>query len=271
MLRHLREHRRAIAQHAKQAHAARAHIGNQRIHQRQTGRRQHTGADGERSERFFIAHTARADRVDHNNGKHQRSERIHGVVAFQKAFHQRLRDKFALCGLKITHRPKHRSAHQHRNTQQQKRRQHLADAVDQLARRHRQPIRHRKKNDAENSQRPSALRFGRFAQKRHHADFKRHRGRARNGKQRAYRQIKQHRKQQPVKRRHARSKLLHIARTRITDGSHTQKRQAGTCEHKAQHGRHNMFTRLLPHSGRKNQIACAEKQRKQHQAGRPKQ
>ena len=171
-----------------------------------------------------------------------------------------------MCPSQSTHRIQRGITHQRGNSQQQCGGQNFTDTVNQLARRHRQPVGYAEKHYAEHRQTDT---FIGFADKRHYTDFKRYRRGTRRSKQRADGQIQCGGKRNAVPRTDTRSQGLNVARTGITDGNHTEQRQTGTGQQKAEHGRQPVFTGLLPQICRKNQIARAKKQSKQHQADSP--
>ena len=159
-------------------------------------------------------------------------------------------------------------ADQNRDTKQQQRRQHLTDTADQLPRRQSQPATERKEKQRKECQR-HRLRNPR-RHERHHADFKRHRGRTRHGEKRADGQIEQQCEHQPVSGRNTRGQRLRITHPGIADRNNTEQRQADPGQEKTEHGGKDVFPRLLPQHRRKNQISGTKKQREQHQPCRPK-
>jgi hypothetical protein len=97
------------------------------------------------------------------------------------------------------------------------------------------------------------------AQKRLDGNVKRHRAIARGNKKRPNRQIQHHRKNNAVGFARAAGKVLDVARIGIGNRQHAQERQACACYQKANHGGENFRACFLPHGGRVNQVARAEK------------
>ena len=64
---------------------------------------------------------------------------------------------------------------------------------------------------------------------------------------------------------HAVGDLMQVVAAGVADGHDAQKRQAYTRDTKAEQSPAEVFTRDLAHCGRKNKVACSEKEGKEHQ------
>ena len=249
MLCGFRQNRRTVFLQADTGHTCRTHIADKQVNHCQTRSRQHTGNRRGLQQIRAVVHAHGANGIDDDNGKHQRSQRVHGAVAFQNTFNQRMSGKIALCSLWHTHRVNSGIADQYCNCQQQNGCKDFTDTVNQFTRRNRQPISHAEKHQAEYGQCDV---FPRFINERRDGGFKRYRCRTRHGKQGADCQIKRSGKSHAVPGRNTGSQRFHIARAGITDGNHAQQWQPRTGQQKAEHCRKPVFAGLLPQISRVN-------------------
>ena len=93
------QHRRTVFLQTDTGDAARAHIGDENVHQ---GEAQHRKAAGERHHAQHLAasvQTQRTHRVNDDDGKHRRDETVHRLIAFNQPSRDRMLQIAALRSL----------------------------------------------------------------------------------------------------------------------------------------------------------------------------
>ena len=247
--------------HHGAAHAAQ--IDQRDIHQPQAGGGNQAGIDGVAGVQAGVRHASGLDGRHNDDAEDQRCQRIHGLVALQKALGQCL----ACRGIFRCGRGHDLAGGGYKRCNAQDGQHHnqcggddLADVVHQLAGEQRQHHHQRKVGNREDQQR-----LRRVAGKRRHAHFKRHRRGARGGKEGANRQV---------------NGQAHQGASHFADGAgqcvqatadagqchHAQQRQAHAGQQKAQSGRPLEFASGQAHAGWEDDVASAQKERKCHEA-----
>ena len=200
------------------------------------------------------------DGIDNHHAKHQCAQRIHGLVALQKALGQGLVDIVARGGAEQAGRQEKGGPAHNGQGQNQHRGDDFADVVHQLARVEREQKHQRKINAGKDEQ----IDWG-VAHKGGDPHGKRHRGGARGGKQGANAKVHRHAQGNAGGLAQGGSQCRH-APAHAGQGHHREQRQAHTGEQKAQGSRPQLISGRQPDHGRKNDVASPQKEGKSHKA-----
>ena len=247
--------------HHRAAHAAQVDQGH--IDQAQAGGGDQARQNGVARVQPGVGHAGGLDGGHDDDAEDQGGQRVHGLVALQEALGQGLAGRGVVGrgrGHDVTGRGHESGDAQDGQHHDQRRGDDLADVVHQLAGEQRQHHHQREVADGEHQQR-----LGRVAGERGHAHLDRPGGRARRGKEGADRQVDGQAHQ-------GAGQLADGAGQRLQPPAHARQRnhaqqgQAHAGQQKAQGGRPLEFTSGQAHAGRENDVACAQEERKSHEA-----
>ena len=147
----------------------------------------------------------------------------------------------------------------------QRRRQHLAHAVDDLIRIQREIVRSRKE-DRRIDELPERNVF--LREEGAYADLERDGSRTRHGKERADDEVEDDEQHRCEERPRLGAQQRHILAARKRNRRNAEERQTDACRHKAQHGEQRILARGLSERRGEDEIACAEVDGEHHKAER---
>ena len=99
MQRDLRQYRCAVLLQTNAGDAARAHIRDEHIHQREAQHRETAGKSDHAQHLAASVQTERAHRVNHDDGEHRRDEAVHRLIPLNQAGRDRMLQIAALRSL----------------------------------------------------------------------------------------------------------------------------------------------------------------------------
>ena len=99
MQRDLRQHRRAVFLQANAGDAARAHISDENVHQREAQHREAAGKSDHAQHLAASVQAKRAHRINDDDGKHRRDEAVHRLIPLNQPGRDRMLQIAALRSL----------------------------------------------------------------------------------------------------------------------------------------------------------------------------
>ena len=234
-------------------------IEQRQIHQRQTDGRDNAGNYRITGHQACITDTTVTNGAGDHDAKHQRAQCIHGQVALQEALHQR---RFAVAlgyHANLACRREQRSTAQHQQRCQQYRRDEFTDTVDQLA-----GIEREEQHGCEIHQGIDQQRRPFVTGEWRNAHLEGHHGGTRRGEQRTDGQINRYREDCTRHLTQGSGESIHTA-AHSGQGHHSQKRQADAGQQETECCGKQISPGGKTSTGREDDIACAEKQRKGHE------
>ena len=264
-LRAFSEHRSTRFLHADRGNALRADLCDENVDDREQDAGKDAGLADLRAHGLRILEADFANRADHERGEDERRNGVERVVAVKNALNSGTERILVGTGrrLEVAHRRNEGHDDENGERHEKRGRQELADAVDELRGRRREP-----EGDSEEDREEDGKRKGRGVSPEEgtDGDFKGDRARTWNGEAGTDRHVADHRIEKSVERVHAARHFAQIVATRIADSDNAEKRKAHARNAEAEKRPVNVCARRLPHGCRENEVAGAEKECKQHRA-----